>query len=68
VPLLYLLKKKGITSLHGTFQEYMNIKTIPTFHPAYLLRNPAAKREAWNDLKKVMKEFGKTPLPVHKRT
>ena len=30
---------------------------MPTFHPAYLLRNPAAKREVWDDMKKVMAEL-----------
>jgi DNA polymerase len=33
---------------------------MPTFHPAYLLRNPAAKKEVWEDMKKVM-AFLKTP-------
>jgi DNA polymerase len=32
---------------------------MPTFHPAYLLRNPAEKRNAWADLQQVMKHFGK---------
>ena len=34
------------------------LKLIPTFHPSYLLRNPSAKKEAWDDLKKVMAELG----------
>ena len=34
--------------------EYENIKFMPTFHPAYLLRSPSKKREAWQDLQKVM--------------
>jgi DNA polymerase len=34
---------------------------MPTFHPAYLLRSPADKAKAWDDLKLVMKEFGKEP-------
>jgi DNA polymerase len=63
VPLLHLLNKKGITRLHGQWFKYMGIKTMPTLHPAYLLRNPAAKKDAWDDLQKVMKEFGKTPPP-----
>jgi uracil-DNA glycosylase family 4 len=48
--------KVGITRLRGQFQTYPrdpNIKVIPTFHPAYLLRSPDKKREAWEDLKKV---------------
>jgi DNA polymerase len=34
---------------------------MPTFHPAYLLRSPAEKAKAWEDLQIVMKELGKTP-------
>lgn len=32
---------------------------MPTFHPAYLLRQPAAKREVWSDLQEVMRHIGK---------
>jgi DNA polymerase len=45
--------KDGITKLRGTFQDYKGIKVMPTFHPAYLLRDPSKKRETWEDLKKV---------------
>ncbi len=48
--------KVGITRIRGTFQEYPRdaaIKVLPTFHPAYLLRSPDKKREAWEDMKKV---------------
>jgi DNA polymerase len=45
--------KEGITKLRGMFQEYQGIKIMPTFHPAYLLRDPSKKRETWEDLKKV---------------
>lgn len=48
--------KVGITRIRGTFQEYPRdpeIKVLPTYHPAYLLRSPDKKREAWEDLKKV---------------
>ncbi len=34
---------------------------MPTFHPAYLLRNPPEKARAWQDLQLVMKELGKQP-------
>ncbi len=47
--------KTGITLLRGKFQDYPRIpgiKVLPTFHPAYLLRSPDKKREAWEDLKK----------------
>lgn len=46
--------KAGISSVRGKFQDYQGIKVMPTFHPAYLLRDPSKKRETWEDLKKVM--------------
>lgn len=45
--------REGITKLRGIFQDYKGIKVMPTFHPAYLLRDPSKKRETWEDLKKV---------------
>ena len=45
--------KEGITRVRGQFQNYKGIKVMPTFHPAYLLRDPSKKRETWEDLKKV---------------
>lgn len=45
--------KIGITRLRGEFQEYQGVKVMPTFHPAYLLRDPSKKQETWQDLKKV---------------
>lgn len=45
--------KTGITKLRGEFQEFMGVKVMPTFHPAYLLRDPRKKREVWEDMKKV---------------
>ena len=45
--------KIGITRLRGQFQDFKGIKVMPTFHPAYLLRDPSKKRETWEDLKKV---------------
>jgi len=42
-----------ISRLRGTVFEYRGAKLIPTFHPAYLLRNPASKREVWEDMKVV---------------
>jgi uracil-DNA glycosylase len=49
--------KIPITRLRGTWHAYMGIKLMPTFHPAYLLRNPADKKLVWEDIKKVMKEM-----------
>ena len=45
--------REGITRVRGRFQDYKGIKVMPTFHPAYLLRDPSKKRETWEDLKKV---------------
>lgn len=48
--------KVGITRMRGIFHDYpyvAGIRVLPTFHPAYLLRSPDKKREAWEDLKKV---------------
>lgn len=46
-----------ISTLRGTFHDRNGVKVMPTFHPAYLLREPAKKREAWEDLKLVMAEL-----------
>ena len=46
-----------ISVLRGHFQEYNGIKVMPTFHPAYLLRNPGDKKLVWQDMKKIMKEL-----------
>ncbi|MER3428225.1 MAG: uracil-DNA glycosylase [Pyrinomonas sp.] len=45
--------KEGITKMRGRFHDFNGIKVMPTFHPAYLLRDPSKKREAWEDMKKV---------------
>src|SRR6266446_8512541 len=45
--------KEGITKVRGQFQDYQGVKVMPTFHPAYLLRDPSKKKETWEDLKKV---------------
>ncbi|HEV7682109.1 MAG TPA: uracil-DNA glycosylase [Pyrinomonadaceae bacterium] len=45
--------KQGITKVRGQFQNYQGVKVMPTFHPAYLLRDPSKKKETWEDLKKV---------------
>ena len=59
--ILGLLEKTGIMRLHGVWQEFEGIPLMPTFHPAYLLRAPAAKRDCWKDLQLVMAKLGKTP-------
>ena len=54
---------RGITHFRGQWQDFRGRKLMCTYHPAYLLRNPAAKSEVWKDLQKVMAELG---LPVKK--
>jgi DNA polymerase len=46
-----------ISSLRGRFHDRHGVKVMPTFHPAYLLREPDRKRDAWSDLKLVMAEL-----------
>ena len=49
-PCMALLGEKGILRLRGTWAQAINRPVLPMTHPAYLLRTPAAKREAWADL------------------
>ncbi len=49
-PCQALLGRRGITRMRGKWHQAMELPVMPMFHPAYLLRNPAAKREAWADL------------------
>jgi uracil-DNA glycosylase len=52
---------EGITRIRGRWRLYQGrIAVMPTFHPAYLLRNPAAKREVWADLQMVLKHMGRS--------
>lgn len=54
-----LLKtEEPISRLRGRFFEFHGIKLMPTFHPAYLLRNPVDKKLVWEDVQKIMKELG----------
>jgi DNA polymerase len=58
----WLLKTaEPISRLRGRFGEYQGIAVMPTWHPAYLLRNPAAKREVWEDMKAVLKRLAEEP-------
>ena len=47
-----------ISKLRGHFHAYHGIQVMPTYHPAYLLRNPASKRDVWNDMQQLMKCLG----------
>ncbi len=59
VPTHTLLKtKEGITKLRGKWREFDGIPLMPTFHPAYLLRNPKDKGLVWEDIRKVMAKLG----------
>lgn len=55
--------KIGITKLRGQWMEFEGIATMPTYHPAYLLRNPPAKKFVWEDLKAVLARLGR-PVPT----
>mgnify|MGYP001120454636 FL=1 len=46
-----------ISRLRGRFFEVGGIRVMPTFHPAYLLRNPEKKRAVWEDMQLLMKEY-----------
>ena len=48
----------GITRLRGRFHSYRGFPLMPTYHPAYLLRNPAEKRKVWDDMQQVMVRLG----------
>ncbi len=52
--------KKPISQLRGEFQDYRGMKLMPTFNPAYLLRDPSKKREVWEDMKKVRSYLNET--------
>jgi uracil-DNA glycosylase len=48
---------ESISRLRGRFFELQGIRVLPTFHPAYLLRNPEKKRAVWEDMQLLMKEY-----------
>jgi DNA polymerase len=56
-----LRSKTPISQLRGRWFDYHGIMLMPTFHPAYLLRNPGDKRLVWEDIQKVMRILG---LPI----
>jgi DNA polymerase len=56
-----------ISRMRGHFHEYEGIPLMPTYHPAFLLRNPAAKREVWADLQLVMGELDRLGIPRTRR-
>lgn len=50
-----------IGRLRGKVHDYQGIKVVCTYHPAYLLRNPSAKKDTWDDMQMLMREMG-TPI------
>ncbi len=48
-----------ISRMRGSFQDYKGTPLMPTFHPAYLLRNPGSKKDVWEDMKKLHAELVK---------
>ncbi len=61
-------KGMGITKVRGKWLKFEGIDLMPTFHPAYMLRNPNMKRPVWEDLKEVLRRLGKSVPPVKKST
>ena len=53
-----LQTNRSISQFRGQWLDFRGFKMMPTYHPAYLLRNPAAKSDVWKDLQKVMAELG----------
>jgi len=53
-----LQSNRSISHFRGQWLDFRGYKMLPTYHPAYLLRNPAAKADVWKDLQKVMAELG----------
>lgn len=65
VPAQALLETtEAVGKLRGRFHRYRDSKVLVTYHPSYLLRNPAAKKYVWEDMQLLLKEMG---LPVPKR-
>jgi DNA polymerase len=52
-----------ISQLRGRFHSYEGVPVMPTFHPAYLLRNPNEKRKVWEDMRLVMQALGLPSKP-----
>lgn len=63
-PTQYLLRSTApISGLRGQFAAWEGIPVMPTYHPAYLLRTPSAKRQVWEDLQKVLEALGRPGSP-----
>jgi DNA polymerase len=61
----WLLKTaEPISRIRGRLGDYQGIAVMPTWHPAYLLRNPGAKRDVWEDMKTVRRLLDEGPDPA----
>jgi DNA polymerase len=58
-----LRTQEKISRLRGRFHDYHGIPVMPTYHPAYLLRNPEDKRLVWEDMQKIMEHLGLSRKP-----
>lgn len=55
---------EAISRMRGRFSSYRGVPVMPTFHPSYLLRNPADKKLSWKDLQQIMQRLGLPVLPL----
>lgn len=62
-----LKTSKPMSQIRGQFHKFGEIAVMPTFHPAYLLRNPTEKRKVWEDMKKVRDHLASLPPAEGKR-
>ena len=53
-----LASEQSIGKMRGRLHDYQGIKVLCTYHPAYLLRNPEAKKDVWQDMQFLMREMG----------
>jgi len=58
---------EGISRLRGRFHNLGGIKVMPTYHPAYLLRNPAGKRDVWQDMQRI-RDYLRENSDLYERT
>lgn len=66
-PTRYLLRRNdSMGKLRGNWFELDGVPVLPTWHPAYLLRNPDAKKDTWADMKRVLDKMGRA-LPATPR-
>jgi DNA polymerase len=61
-----LSTKDSCGKMRGKMHQYKGIPVLVTYHPAYLLRNPAAKADVWEDMKFLLRQMGR-PIPDHKK-